>query len=261
MSDPDPIHCLAYEGLCNRMNCVASAMATGRKTILSWAVNQHCPAEFGEVFAPVAGLEISNERMEQYRRSADPGRLCWFYPRNVMGLAREEFRDRLMAAYRELVGAMTVETFASPAPGSLGLAYRGYLPEIDPLPDFLEKITRTCDALQPASVFVASDSPEFKERLVDSIGGLGIPTAANDCRLANSDLERSLEGVRGMCMDLKSLTRCELGVISNNTRSTVPDSLRAFGIRTYHTFDDGFHRYGGRDDLFESQPISAILPG
>ena len=75
-TDPeDTIHCLVYEGLCNRMNCVASAMATGRKTILSWAVNQHCPVEFGAIFANIDSLEISNEPMEQYRRSASPDRL------------------------------------------------------------------------------------------------------------------------------------------------------------------------------------------
>ncbi len=177
-----------------------------------------------------------------------------------MGFPQAEFRRRLLASYRTLVDSIEVETYTIPPQGSLALVFRAYVPEIDQLPSYLEKIARVCDQLKPASMFVASDSPDAKAELLDFVNRRGIPSLANDCHLSKSDLDRSTEGVRGMCMDLKSLTSCELGVISNNTRSSVPDSLRAFGVPAYHTFDDLFHRSSGRDELFESQPVSEISP-
>ena len=44
------IICEAFEGLCNRINGIVSALATGRPIYLRWAVNRQCPMPFEEVF-------------------------------------------------------------------------------------------------------------------------------------------------------------------------------------------------------------------
>jgi hypothetical protein len=257
--DGQMIHCLAYEGLCNRVNCVASAMATGRPVSLSWAVNSHCPVAFEDIFSAICGIEVVNERIDRYSRSTSAERLCWFYPKNVLNLPAASFRARLIGSYRRLLAAMKTAPFVVPPSRSLALVYRHHLAEIDHPVAYLAQVERMCRRLNPTSVHVASDSHEQKQCLIDHLQRLGYQTSSNDCALLTHDLDRTCESVAGMCMDLKSLAGCNLGALANNTRSTVSDSLRAFGVQAYYTFDDGFHRHGGRDDLFEHKPVGSIF--
>jgi hypothetical protein len=86
------IHCRVFEGLCNRINCLASALATARPVYLRWAVNQHCPLPFEDIFHAIVGVKVTNEPVQEYLYEATPRKICWFYPKNVDSLPLPVFR-------------------------------------------------------------------------------------------------------------------------------------------------------------------------
>lgn len=251
--------CKVFEGLCNRLNGIASAIATGRPIRLHWAINAHCPARFGDVFDPIAGVDIVEENVSQYSYEVSPDKLCWFYPKNTQKLPRDRFRRRLCDAYREILDCMKHKNGVKPPASSIGVHFRFHLGDVGRFPSFVEALEKTFDELHPQHVAVACDSEAHKHKLKSLIQEHGLSYWVNHCRLLRHDLDRTAENVRGMCRDLHSLAACNLGVITNSTRCTVVDSLRGVGVRAFNTFDDGVHRYNGRDDLFESQVISNLL--
>jgi len=100
---PQALHCYVYEGLCNRINALASAIATGSPVVLHWSINKHCPASFNDLFDPIPNVEVLEESADGYPYSRSPQKLCWFYPANVTNLEPIEYRKRMRAAYRMLV--------------------------------------------------------------------------------------------------------------------------------------------------------------
>jgi hypothetical protein len=91
----------------------------------------------------------------------------------------------------------------------------------------------------------------MKEKMVSLLQAMGIAVTTNEYPLMGHDSDRSPANVLGMCSDLRSLACCGLGVLANSTRSTTVDSLRGFGVEAIYTMDDKWHRYKGRDHLFE----------
>ena len=252
------IDCYVFEGLCNRINGIASAMATGLPVRLHWSLNAHCPVGFAEVFGQLDGIEVFEEQAEAYPYVVKPTELCWFYPRNISGLERKDFRERIYAAYKSLLEAAFALVPECKSDGVLGIHYRHYLDDVEGFDQFVDAVKPTVESFGGSSVFVASDSQRHKDDLCKVIGGAGISTVTNTTKLLAADLDRGRDSVMSLLADLRSMAACTRGVITNSTRSSVVDSLRAFGVRAYHTFDDGFHRHGGRDDLFEHEPLRSI---
>ena len=254
------ITCSVFEGLTNRINGIASAIATGKHVFLMWAVNAHCPMRFEEVFRPIPDLEVAYEVADSYPYVVTPDQLCWFYPRNVMGLERDVFRRRLYAAYQTLLEHMiSPEADRVPAP-ALGLHYRHHLPEAGGFEDYVERVLRVIGSLQPRGIYLATDSEGHRNRLVDVLEDLPVKVLWGKGEQLQSDLDRTVGNVKGLMQDLLALSSCRLGVITNSTRSSVPDILRGAGVPSYATFDDGSHRYNGRDDLFERKHVDDLIP-
>lgn len=253
------ITCETFEGLCNRMNGIVSAFATGRPILLRWAVNRQCPVPFEEVFAETFGAEVVNETVEEYAYARTQERFCWFYPQNIGGLPFGVFKHRVLEAYRRLLRSMRVATWAIPKSPALGLAYRHHLCDTDRLEHYWNCVEAVINNLRPAGVHVATDSAAIKQEFTARLEPLGVCVSLNDCPLLTHDYDRSPANVLGMCADLKSLACCRLGIVSNSTRSTVPDSLRGFGIQSYFTMDDMRHRHNGRDHFFTASPVECLI--
>ena len=253
------IHCRVFEGLCNRINCLASALATGQPVYLRWAVNRQCPLEFERVFNAIDNVKVANEPVEQYGYEASPRRICWYFPRNVDGLPSDVFRQRLFGAYRQILSRLAVRGHVIPPPPAIGLIFRRFHPHTDTFEHFWQSVTPVVSALRPQSVFVASDSDEHKRQLLLRLDDLGVATAANDCPLLTSDLVRRPENVLGMCRDLLSLAHCRQGVIASSSVSTVPDSLRGMGVPVYFTHRCPDFRFHGDDDAFEFHAAHELM--
>lgn len=254
-----PLTCRVFEGFCNRLNTLATALATGREVNLHWAVNEHCPARFEEMLRPLGRFSVVNEAVADYKYAVGPNELCWFYPRDLNRLSRDDFRKRLYAAYRQLHEHLRLDALVELPPRTFGFQFRRHFPGRGGLAHYMVAVERILQQLKPEHVYVASDCLDCKQAIVRHVQSRGVATSLIDCPLLAQDLDRSLENVSGMCRDLRALARCRLGVLTNSTRSTIPDSLRAFGVQAYYTFDDGFHRHRGRDELFEMLPVEALL--
>ena len=118
--------CYAYEGLCNRINGIASSLATGRKIKLHWAVNKHCPVSFEQIFRPFPGVQVINEQVVKYNYVVSPDKLCWFYPRKIINLPSRIFQERVYAAYRLILEQVRYRVEECPESLTLGLHFRHY---------------------------------------------------------------------------------------------------------------------------------------
>jgi hypothetical protein len=245
------IICEVFEGLCNRINAIASAMATGRPVHLWWAVNEHCPIPFERVFKQTFGMHVTNEEVDDYRYARLPNHLCWFYPQNLDGLPFDEFKRRMRVAYRQILEGLAVEAWEKPIGPALGVAYRHHLLDTDTFAHFWECLEIVVSRLGVHHLHVAADLLEMKEKIVGLLQARGKAVATNTYPLMGHDRDRSPANVLGMCADLRSLAGCGLGVLANSTRSSVVDSLQGFGVEAIYTMDDKWHRYNGRDHLFE----------
>ncbi len=245
------ICCQVFEGLCNRINAIASAMATGRPVHLWWAVNEHCPIPFERLFNRKFEMHVTNEEVGDYRYARLPNHLCWFYPQNLDGLPVDEFKQRMGTAYRQILEGFAIEEWETPTAPALGVTYRHHLPDTDTFEHFWECLEVVVRRLCPRHVHVASDSLEMKEKMAGLLRAKGIEVTTNVYPLMGHDRDRSPANVLGMCADLRSLAGCGMGVLANSTRSTVVDSLQGFGVEAIYTMDDKWHRYNGRDHLFE----------
>ena len=260
ISNPDlPLRCLLFEGLCNRLNGLASAMASGHQVLAHWAVNQHCPISFEEIFASgVDGIDAINEQVSHYDYQVSETTFCWFYPRNVANLPQETFRHGVLEGYRRLYCEMNTRPQISLDHRSLGIQFRRHLDGADDLDSYMSSIEGVIRQARPKQAYITSDCSICKESLTEKVASLGVEATSGKYPLLNHDLDRSKDNVLGMCRDLQALSACKLGVVCNSSRSTVPDSLKAFGVQAYFTYDDGYHRYGGRDDLFEMLPVERL---
>jgi hypothetical protein len=261
MSQSSPIQCHVFEGLCNRINCLASALATGRPVSLRWAVNRQCPLEFEAIFDAISDVTVVNETVDQYGYEASPRCVGWYFPRNVDVLAPDVFRERLFGAYRLLLSRLIQREHVIPPTPAIGLVYRHFHPHGDTFDHFWQSVAPVVSNLRPRSVFVASDSDEHKRLLLRRLDDLGAVTAANDCPLLASDLARSAGNVLGMCRDLLSLGYCREAVIASSSVSTVPDSLRGLGIHVYYTHRSPDFRFHGDDDAFHFHGIDELVIG
>lgn len=228
--------------------------------MLYWAVNKHCPAAFEELFHPIEDVTVSNQSVKRFKTGVSKDRICWFYPRQTCtSLPKEEFRNRIYSAYRKILAALISRVDASPVDteNRLGLAHRRFLPAGSSgihsvSTDYLLHVTKAVQSLGATSAHIACDNAEDKERLSQHLQELDVVPLINPCDLMLHDFDRSKASVVGMGDDLLSLSQCSLGILSNSTRSTVPDSLRGFGIKIYYTCkNDQPFRKNGQDDIFD----------
>jgi len=253
------LSCYSFHGLCNRINGIASALATNRLVKLHWAVNQHCPVKFEDLFNPIQGLSVINEAVNRYATGCTPDRICWFYPKNLCGVETTLFRKRLYHCYSLLLASLKPINFEKPEGVSIGLAFRNFMPERGCLEDYISQAVSVVRHIKPDSVHIASDCENSKARILTDLRTLDLSITTNQCRLLTRDMDRNDEAVRGMVQDLFSLRECRAGIISNTTRSSVPDSLRCSGVRTYYTQSSIRHRDNGRDDLFDYRPVKDLI--
>lgn len=254
------VECRVFEGLTNRLNGIASALATGRPVHLYWAINQHCPIHFSQVFKPMHRIQVIEEYKDHYAHAVTPDLICWFYPRNMERVADKIFRERIYASYEYLWNHLLIEGSPSKIPKrTLGIHYRHFLPDVDSYSNFSSKLTTVIDCLSPEACYVASDDDVSREEVIKKIKPLVKLIDYGHLSHMRSDLDRNPENVKTLIQDLSILRFCQLGVLTNSSRSTVPDILRCHGIKSFMTYDDGMHRHHGRDDLFEREPVESLL--
>ena len=255
----NPIVCRTYEGLCNRINAIASSLTTGRPVELQWAVNSHCPVQFEDVFALDFGMTVANEAVDHYPYCRTHESFCWFYPQNIDQLPFAVFQQRMHRAYRLLLEGMKLKSWSVPVSPALGISYRHHLKDVDGLEHFWSCVKRAVNGVCSKGVHLATDSQKIKDELLQRLLALNVDVTINDCKLLAHDFDRSLDNVLGMCSDLRSLASCQLGVITNSARTTTTDPLRGFGVRAYSTTDDRRHRSRGRDHLYVPSPIEDLI--
>jgi len=77
--------------------------------------------------------------------------------------------------------------------------------------------------------------------------------------LLTRDLDRSHKSVQGMLQDLRWLTQCHDGVICNNSRSTVCDSLFGYDINVQYLYQALAHRNKHTDALYAQRNVDSLL--
>lgn len=238
------IRCCVYEGFCNRINCLVSAILTNRPVQLFWGVNQHCPVRFEELFEPIENVAVTNLPVEYFPYRISEQFLCWFYVANVLDLPREEFTRRAKASYRLVLSKLRHRSTVTLPYRTAGISYRHFFSKgsADGIDSFLRKTYRWLKSNSPDHVFVAADSSDAKRCIVKFVDRLKIKYSVIECPLLTSDLDRSKENLVGLSKELLCFTRCNLGIISNSMRSSVTDSSRGFNVSVHKTFDSKLDR-------------------
>jgi len=238
IAEPDELKAFVYEGLANRINCIASAYSIQPEFRLQWSINSHCPLRFEELFKNLDGVRVQNVKHPEFRYRKSTRRICWFYLLNVRNKDPQTFGWEVKNRYRYLIGRLTHPRDFQLEQESVGVSFRSLLPNrsSESLELFLHKLKRWLIERMPKQVFVASDHQASKNRLIAEIKNLGISTVSVDCPLLDSDLNRSKANVIGMSKELVLFSQCKLGIISNSTRSTTTDSARGFDVPVLKTF-------------------------
>ena len=237
--------CLVWEGLGNRFNAIASALATTKGEVnLYWSVNKHLPLSFEEVFRPVDRLRVKNVNASRFEYSRNSDRICYYYVCNPKAIASKPFSELILSNYRLLFDSMLPEHRSFDLPkSSVGIHYRSFLDESKPFFGFLDRCRQWIDAkrIAPEAVFVSSDNVRYT-RLMHAC----LPNAK---RLKDDDgMRNDFDRVPSFKHWLKALdvfSRCYGGVYSSCARSTAFDVMRGYGIAT--TFDEaGKHHRDAR---------------
>ncbi len=247
----------AWEGLCNRINLMVTALTLNKPCRLYWAVNHHCPARFEQLFKPVEQLSVFNVNADCFPYSKRADSLCWFYLENFSELDRYTYVQRAKGQYRRLISHLIHRATIDLPPDTAGLAFRTHLPagSADDLDEFLRKVPYWLTARRAKSVFIVSDSRESKERLTTFVERLGIKATVIDCPLMDHDFDRSCENLYGLSKELVCLSQCHCGILSNSFRSTVCDSARGFDIHIDYTFDSRNDRRNYLIEGWMNEPV------
>jgi len=230
--------CLLFEGLCNRINCLASAFLVSPSIDIYWAVNRHCAVRFDELFRPFKGTRVASCPVEHFCYVQSTDVLCWYYLCNPLNLPASEYVAGVRAAYRRVVAHLRHRPDRNLPLRAAAVCCRTLLPQGsgDAVRHFVPKMNRWLVETQPTVVFVVADRSSTKRFLVDRIRKLGFQTVTIECPLLEVDLQRSPENVFGMSKELIWLSQCDAGIFSNSARSTVTDSARGFGVPVIHTY-------------------------
>ena len=95
--------CLVWEGFGNRINALASALATTEDTVnLYWAVNKHLPLKFEKVFSPIRRVKVVNVNAARFEYSRLSHRICHYYLCNPRKIRSFEFSSSVLNYYRLL---------------------------------------------------------------------------------------------------------------------------------------------------------------
>ena len=219
------MHCLVWEGLGNRLNALASCIATGRDVELVWAVNSHCPLLYHEVLKPIDGVTVQNVNARRFTYSRNAHRYCYYYLTNLTENSNRQFGCDVRKIYRQLLRSLTAPRPTLPNSKTMaGIHYRAHMPESPTVDQFIEQADRWLAKRNSQSVFVSSDSAEAQQRIADTIAN----SFTIDQQHIASDLQRSRASVTDCVRAMKAFKSCKLGVFASTFRSTVTDAVRSW---------------------------------
>ena len=251
-----------WEGLCNRINGMASALATGRPVDLYWAVNEHCPLQYEVLFEKLNGIDsVTNELVGRYHpRLRGPSLFNFYYPVNIDGLEKTTYRKNMQAAYETICGSLFRGKVKQHDHPKTGISFRQHFPagEVFPVEPFLKVLQIDLKEKGVNQVWVVADSRTQKERIIDQLESHGIQCFYNDCQLPEHDLDRDPAQMENFIDDLFGLHACRKFYL-NNTRSTLCDRfLFDEEAQLNFVFDDGKHRKKAGGEFYDFENVRII---
>jgi len=223
--------CLVWEGLGNRFNCIASCLtATEQAVKLYWSVNEHCPLRYEELFRPHPRVNVRNIYARRFEYSSSKHRICYYYCVNPSKLPSKEFGRKINSNYRDLFNLLKFGSGNLELRGvkSIGINYRKYLEGNIDIEEFLRFCEIKIREVGPEKVFISSDCIQSSTYLASKIPN----SVMQSDRGMSSDLGRDTTNFTSWIDTLKSYRMCDQGIVSSYKRSTVPDCLRGFGIKS-----------------------------
>jgi len=232
------MNCLVWEGLGNRINALASCMATGSEIELTWAVNSHCPLSYEQLFKPIERVKVQNVFARRFAYSRNRHRHCYYYLTNLTGKSNRHFSCEVRKAYRLLLRSMKPSRPVTPRSDSMaGIHYRAFMPESPNVDAFILQAQDWLKNRQAESVFVSSDSDEAQQKIVSSIDNAFTIKQTHIV----SDLQRCRASVIDCARAMKVFKSCKLGVLASTYRSTVTDAARAW-VKVNYAEKNSNHR-------------------
>ena len=217
---------LLVEGFFNRLNGLVNGLLIhGPEFKARWALNRHLPHRFGDLFDPIAGIEVSDEPdLRLWSPNTDPAKgplHYWFVSRHCGASP-----DEVERAYRHLLAKLKVAARDPGAP--LGLYFRGlHHSSRVGAGDFARWCVGQARARGASRCFALADSGR------DEIGSIlaesGIEVIWGRSAEMARDLDRGgLEDLRDFVGDALALAACD-AVLVSFAETTVADPARAFG--------------------------------
>jgi hypothetical protein len=215
-----------FEGFFNRLNgLVNGRLAFGRKFRVRWAINEHLPHRFSDLFDNIPDMEVIEEReLEYWTANVDPGAgpLCyWFVGRNLTSVGEE-----IEEAYRFFLRHLRVGRVARPQ--RIGIHYRGlhHTVSIGPC-----EFARWCleETLRRGErrVYAVADSGRDEIREIMASGGVDVLWGQSEP--IKADLDRDdLSGLLKFISDVLTLSDCKT-VLTCLAETTIIDPAHAFG--------------------------------
>lgn len=238
------VDCVVFEGLCNRINSLVSALTVQDELNLYWAINKHCPVACSDLFNVPLSWRVFELKAGTFPYSRSIDRINWFFLCNPASLEREQFVATAKSNYRKLIGLLKHRPSFSLPDGAIGISYRFHLPRSNQegFDQFIRRAEELVEEMNPSAIFVASDHADSKKAISCHFENAGMLVRTVDCELMNSDLDRSKGNLAGLSKDLVLFAQCTGGIVANTERSTVPDSARGFGISVFRPPRQGKYR-------------------
>lgn len=221
-----PKEVVLFEGFFNRLNGLVNALLIhGTEFRARWAVNNHLPHRFEDLFDPSPDIAIAEESgLGYWPENTDPlkGPLCYWYVSRRCGADASQIED----AYRYFISKLKIAYEEHPPP--LGIHYRGlhHSARVTPV-DFAHWCLDQLRARRLTRCFAMADcGREEIQRILDK-GGMEITWGT--ATPLDQDLDRgSLEELRKFVGDAITLAHCQT-VLTSFDETTIVDPARAFG--------------------------------
>ena len=237
-----------FEGFCNRINCLASALLRWPDGFrLRWMCNEHCPLSFAELFNEFTEIEVTEEpggwnRQHSYANYVNNGsRLCHYF------LSTSEPRGKVRDVYRRIIAHSAIEAACDPGE-AIAVHYRGFTSRKKTSPEACVDLALTLAGRTGVSkVVLAANCDASAAIIADRLTKEGIEVQHLAGGMA-SDMDRTPGNVRDFVSAWHVLTNCRWAV-SSALWSTVLDASRALGNEVW-TFADAKTRPNHSCDLF-----------
>jgi hypothetical protein len=245
---------IAYSGLCNRINVIASALVKadveGAVQTIKWAINDHLPCGYEEIFSPIEGLVVSSSPHVVIQGNE------FFALTNLLGLHDDEFRRRIKDALVRIFSAL-VEVDSKPTGEDfLGIHFREHITNDGrtSIEKFIPQMIKFITDRDIKNVFLSSDNQPSFDAISKSLTNIGVAVTDNMIGLSY-DYDRTKNNILNMISNLRSYNDCGMGLLTNSQISSIPD---VFTGRVPHYFiAEGITRFRKDQTYFEGIDVTA----